>query len=234
MEYLSDDDGSFRTLFYSAIQAPGRARLTVVSGEAMEGVSYHLTGTSHRVGRGQGELAFDDVFLSPLHATFFYADGALLVRDEGSLNGTFVRLRGPTPLEHGDTIIAGDHVLRFERLRPPQGTGAALADGTQAHVSPVGEPRFRLAELVVGGYIGAAYASPYNEVAVGREGCDLSFPTDLRMSKRHLKVTDDGDAATLTDLHSKNGTFLRLRQPQRLHHGDYVFLGKQLLRVEIT
>ena len=38
----------------------------------------------------------------------------------------------------------------------------------------------------------------------------------------------------LTDLGSKNGTFLRIRQDTTLSHGDYVFMGQQLLRVEIV
>ena len=36
------------------------------------------------------------------------------------------------------------------------------------------------------------------------------------------------------DLGSKNGTFLRLKEESLLSHGDYVFIGQQLLRVEIT
>ena len=39
---------------------------------------------------------------------------------------------------------------------------------------------------------------------------------------------------TLTDLGSKNGTFVRINDESPLDHGDYVFLGQQLLRVEIT
>ena len=39
---------------------------------------------------------------------------------------------------------------------------------------------------------------------------------------------------TVSDLSSKNGTFLRIRGEQPLAHGDYVFMGQQLLRVEIV
>jgi len=38
----------------------------------------------------------------------------------------------------------------------------------------------------------------------------------------------------LTDLGSKNGTFLRVVGEQALGHGDYVFMGQQLLRVEVV
>jgi pSer/pThr/pTyr-binding forkhead associated (FHA) protein len=38
----------------------------------------------------------------------------------------------------------------------------------------------------------------------------------------------------LTDLGSKNGTFVRINDEAPLAHGEYVFLGQQLLRVEVT
>ena len=44
-----------------------------------------------------------------------------------------------------------------------------------------------------------------------------------------------GDGSfTLTDAGSKNGTYVRIEGEHELSHGDYLFLGKQLLRVEMT
>ena len=48
-----------------------------------------------------------------------------------------------------------------------------------------------------------------------------------------VKFGADGQV-TLTDLGSKNGTFVRITDESPLNHGDYVFLGQQLLRVEVT
>jgi pSer/pThr/pTyr-binding forkhead associated (FHA) protein len=39
---------------------------------------------------------------------------------------------------------------------------------------------------------------------------------------------------SVTDLGSRNGTFVRVTGEHVLKHGDYVFLGQQLLRVEIV
>ena len=39
---------------------------------------------------------------------------------------------------------------------------------------------------------------------------------------------------TLTDLNSRNGTYVRLKAERELSHGDYIFIGRKLLRVEIT
>jgi hypothetical protein len=33
---------------------------------------------------------------------------------------------------------------------------------------------------------------------------------------------------------SKNGTFIKIHDEQRLHHGDYVHFGSELMRVEIN
>jgi pSer/pThr/pTyr-binding forkhead associated (FHA) protein len=46
-------------------------------------------------------------------------------------------------------------------------------------------------------------------------------------------MSADGQV-TLTDLGSKNGTFVRINDELTLEHGDHVFLGQQLLRVEIS
>jgi pSer/pThr/pTyr-binding forkhead associated (FHA) protein len=87
-------------------------------------------------------------------------------------------------------------------------------------------------------------------VVLGRDGNDINFPDDPFISGRHAQVGIDGSGATpddagesvsrweivLQDLGSKNGTFVRIRpgKDTPLAHGDYVFMGQQLLRVEIV
>ncbi|MDJ0754295.1 MAG: VWA domain-containing protein [Ardenticatenaceae bacterium] len=44
--------------------------------------------------------------------------------------------------------------------------------------------------------------------SVGREGCDLSISKDGRISRRHMEVGIIGTDAMITDLNSRNGTFL--------------------------
>jgi pSer/pThr/pTyr-binding forkhead associated (FHA) protein len=73
-----------------------------------------------------------------------------------------------------------------------------------------------------------------NAALIGREDADLNFPLDVFMSGNHAKLERQGDQFLLTDLQSRNGTFVRVRGEQELVHGDYLFLGKQLLRVEMT
>ena len=83
-----------QTLFFGDMQNPAKAKLILIRGEGMDGLSFHLKAEQHIVGRN-GQLVFpDDPFVSPKHANFFYRDGKLVVRDEGSLNGVYIRVRG--------------------------------------------------------------------------------------------------------------------------------------------
>ena len=70
-------------------------------------------------------------------------------------------------------------------------------------------------------------------VTIGREGVDIEFPDDRFISGRHCALEFTPQGYTLTDLGSRNGTFVRISESQTLEHGDFIFLGRQLLRVEI-
>jgi pSer/pThr/pTyr-binding forkhead associated (FHA) protein len=221
------------TLFFGPLQTPGRAKLIVIRGEGGAGISYALNATEHVAGRTAGVILFpDDPYLSDEHANFRYRDGKLYLVDLDSQNGTFVRLREPRLLEDGEVLACGQQVLRVERLEGRSEYPAA--DGTLHYVSPSRHERLRVVQLLDGGLLGRAVSSPVDEVTIGREACDLTVPNDAHLSRRHAKVTLERDGRIrLTDLGSKNGTFVRLDREVRLLHGDYVFIGKELLRVEI-
>ena len=71
-------------------------------------------------------------------------------------------------------------------------------------------------------------------VTIGREGNDINFPDDPFISGHHAQLQLAAGNITVTDLGSRNGTFVRVIDEQVLRHGDYVFMGQQLLRVEIV
>ncbi len=226
--------GSKKTRFFSSLQAPGRAKLILIKGEGMDGVSYHLAGTEHIAGRSDGTLLFtEDPLVSPRHANFYYQDGRLMVADEGSQNGVFLRIKAPLVVEAGTLFLVGEQLLRIDRF--PESPALRDDQGTFFYTSPQRPAPLCVAQILVGGGLGAVTICPRATMTVGREGNDLNFSQDPFISGRHLELVALGDGRyQLTDLGSKNGTFVRLRGPQPLHHGDYVFLGQQLLRVEIT
>ncbi|HEX3343897.1 MAG TPA: FHA domain-containing protein [Polyangiaceae bacterium] len=221
-----------RTQFFGQLQVPGKAKLILIRGEGVEGLSYQLNAEQHVVGRN-GQLVFpDDPFVSPRHANLFYRGGKLVVRDEGSLNGVFWRVRGTVDIGGGDHFLAGEQLFRLEG--PPKANDGPAPDGTYFYTSPKHQTQFKIAQLLEGGAAGMAVCARGTVLQIGREGGDLNFPGDLYMSASHCKLEDNGGKLTLTDLNSRNGTYVRLKTERELGHGDYLFIGRKLLRVEIT
>lgn len=220
-------------MFFGAMQAPGRAKLILIRGEGLEGLSYHLNATEHVAGRKQGAILFpEDNYLSPKHATFLYRDNVLYLRDEGSHNGTFVRIREPRTVEHGAEIMIGEQLLRVEVLSLRR--EYPMQDDTLMYISPPKDYKFRLVQVLRGGKPGEAFCTVNNDILVGREGCDMSFPSDRHMSRKHTRFTWKDGKVRVEDAGSKNGTFVRLSDEERLFHGDYVYFGSELMRVEIN
>jgi pSer/pThr/pTyr-binding forkhead associated (FHA) protein len=224
-----------RTMFFGAMQAPNRARLILIKGEGLDGVTYHLNSTEHLIGREDGAILFpEDTFLSPRHATFFYQDSKLYVRDEGSANGVYVRITRPMPLLSGSRFLVGEQLIQFEPSSDEDQSFQADEEGTYFYASPRRPSTLRLIQILRGGDIGMIYRAPTAEVVLGREGNDINFPDDPYISGRHAMVSATPEGFFLTDMGSKNGTYILVSGNFLLSHGDYVFLGQQLLRVEIT
>ncbi len=221
-----------RTQFFGQLQVPGKAKLILIRGEGVEGLSYQLNAEQHVVGRN-GQLVFpDDPFVSPRHANLFYRAGKLVVRDEGSLNGVFWRVRGSVDVFPGDCFLAGEQLFMIEG--PPRANDGPAPDGTYFYSSPKHQTQFRIVQNLQGGGEGMAVCARGQSLQIGREGGDLNFPGDLYMSASHCKLEDNAGKLILTDLNSRNGTYVRLKAERELAHGDYLFIGRKLLRVEIT
>ncbi len=223
---------NLQTSFFSDMQDPAKARVVLIRGQDMEGLSYHLKADQHMVGRG-GALDFsDDPFVSPKHANFFYRSDKLVVRDEGSLNGVFFRVRGGVEISPGDLFLAGEQLFRLDPT--PKASDGADQDGTMFYTSPKYPSAFRLNQILEGGAVGMTVCARGNALHIGREDGDLNFPGDVYMSAKHCSVEEKDGKFTLTDHDSRNGTYLRIKADRELDHGDYVFIGRKLLRVELN
>jgi pSer/pThr/pTyr-binding forkhead associated (FHA) protein len=223
-----------KTMFFGGNQTAGRAKLIVIKGEGVDGVTYQLQGTEHVAGRSEGAILFpDDPLLSPRHANFVYRDGKLSVLDEASVNGVFVRIKAPIALPAGGVFLIGEQLLQVEPSPPDLGPQPD-AEGTYFYASPKRPSKMKLIQRLRGGEIGMIYRSRGETISIGREGNDVNFLDDPFISGKHAQVNISADGQiTLTDLGSKNGTFVRINDEAPLGHGDYVFLGQQLLRVEM-
>jgi hypothetical protein len=108
---------TLREEFYGTLQVPGRAKLIMIRADgdpSLEGISYALNAQEHIIGR-EGNLTWpEDRFVSARHANVFYRGGNLVIRDEGSLNGVYVRMRGSMEVHSGDTFFAGEQLFRID------------------------------------------------------------------------------------------------------------------------
>jgi pSer/pThr/pTyr-binding forkhead associated (FHA) protein len=88
-------------------------------------------------------------------------------------------------------------------------------------------------QVLQGGALGAVVHSRDGALTLGRESCDLNFPLDPFLSPSHARVELASGRLLLTDLGTRNGTYVRVRE-RELQDGDYVFIGRKLLRVELN
>lgn len=73
------------------------------------------------------------------------------------------------------------------------------------------------------------------ELVIGREGQALTID-DSTMSRRHAVVRSSGEALTVEDLGSRNGTFVngrRISEPVSLAPDDVITLGATSFRVDV-
>ncbi len=171
----------------------------------------------------------DDDVVSSLHALVRReADGAWWLEDAGSTNGTWLngrRVGPPERLRTGDRFTLGQRGPAFG-VRIPGELGRTRPE---AAVDPA-VPLLRLRR--VGG--GKDLVGEGREIVIGRAAaCTIPLRTvaDTIVSKRHALVAfaEDG-SATVSDLGSKNGTFVNGGQIDGtvpLTLGDRLMLGWQ-------
>lgn len=101
-------------LFGTPLKSPwGRLRQMTAAGTSRD--VFHLTRSDLIIGREQGDIVFsDDEFMSRRHALLQFRGNRAMISDQGSSNGTYVRLIGQHVLEPGQMIRLGDELLRFE------------------------------------------------------------------------------------------------------------------------
>jgi hypothetical protein len=90
--------------------------LVVRAGGGRAGESFKPTSERTRIGRSPDcEVFLDDVTVSRNHAVLVERDGAFVVEDQGSLNGTFLNRRriDSAPLENGDELQIGKYRMTF-------------------------------------------------------------------------------------------------------------------------
>ncbi len=206
--------------------------MVALRADGSEAGSYPLPDTPQlTVGRDTGAIFAGDSYLSPRHATITRRASDILVRDAGSLNGVYLKLRPhePWPLDFGDVFRIGQEIVRYEELVQQPAT----ADGVRRFGSPAKGYIGRLALVIGRDTTGNAFPVPERGVHCGRERGDILFSEDGYVSGLHCRIGKATDGkTTLTDVGSSNGTFIRLKIEHTLQSGDILLMGQQLFRVD--
>jgi pSer/pThr/pTyr-binding forkhead associated (FHA) protein len=210
------------------------AHLAVISQDGSTGQTHWIEQGTVDIGRDEGEIRLTaDRFVSPRHARVFARGGTFVLKDLGSQNGVYLRVRDSEPLNDSDLLLLGSEVLKFDLLSGGERElGPARERGTDVYGSPA-RPRYAcLTERTVEGVSRNVFYISADEVVIGREFGDLVFTTDSFMSRRHAAIQRDPAAGTFTlrDLGSSNGTYLAIRGEVELREGDHLRVGQHLFR----
>jgi pSer/pThr/pTyr-binding forkhead associated (FHA) protein len=91
-----------------------KARLRLIVDDGKPGEEFEL-GAETVLGRVKGDITFpDDDYMSGRHARIVRKGNQFCLSDEGSRNGTFIRITGDVELKPGDMILVGKQLFLFE------------------------------------------------------------------------------------------------------------------------
>jgi pSer/pThr/pTyr-binding forkhead associated (FHA) protein len=217
--------------------ALNRASLVVIAQDGSRGRDYPLAAEQVDIGREEGDIQLpSDPYVSPRHARLSRRGERWFVTDLASVNGVFVRLRAPHTLAHGDLILIGLEVLRFEAVSDAEkGLMPAAERGVRLFGSPAAPRHARLCQRTVEGVARDVFYVSRDELTIGRESGDVVFTSDPFMSRRHAAIVRDAQRGgfTLKDLGSSNGTYVAIRGEVELNPGDHVRIGQHLFRLDV-
>jgi hypothetical protein len=225
------------TMFFGAASVERFARLTLVKGHTQFGTQWRLQAGETVIGRTSGMVLFpDDSYLAARHCRVEFRGEDLWLVPEDEANGVYLRIRQPENLAFG-----GDFVIGVQRMRligpaelPRAVNGPAPGDDTRLLGTEVPVDSFAVKRVFQDPNLAEVYFRPQRVLSIGRARCDVNFPDDPFLSGRHAQLTRTTTGATLEDLGSRNGTFIRVVGDRKLGHGDVIMLGEQVLRVEVS
>lgn len=227
-----------RTDNFGAVAAQVGPQLVTILKDGSEGPVHRIGGPVTDIGRFEGNITLpDDPYLSPRHARIQKRGDKHYLRDLGSVNGVFYRIREPVDLQHGDVVLVGQQVLRLEVLNDGEvSLGPVMHYGVMLFGTPE-QPRLaRLVQLTSEGIPRDVFHLYRDETVVGRESGDVVFTDDVFLSRRHVafKVDRAQRRVQVRDLGSSNGTLVQFRGEREIGDGDVFRIGHHLFRFDAT
>jgi pSer/pThr/pTyr-binding forkhead associated (FHA) protein len=117
----------------------------------------------------------------------------------------------------------GEHLDTSATMANPQ-----LPDGEAQYA----EGGARLVAVRRDGSDGATYDVSGAQFDIGRTEGDLTFD-DPHLSARHARIAFRDGQHVIMPLETRNGVYVRIRQPVEMFDGDQFLIGKQVLRFEV-
>jgi pSer/pThr/pTyr-binding forkhead associated (FHA) protein len=88
-------------------------RLSVVVGRDLDGPAFPLFDETVKLGRERGDILFpEDGYVSGSHCEIYVQDGRVYLKDLGSSNGTFLRIRESRVVPSGSLLLMGQQLFR--------------------------------------------------------------------------------------------------------------------------
>jgi pSer/pThr/pTyr-binding forkhead associated (FHA) protein len=146
-----------------------------------------------------------------------------------------VRLDSRTPvasMDAGGPLPSETAALRPLSARPAE--PASFQDRSQDSLQGVASIAggARLINVRRDGSDGTSHTIDSDQYDLGRSEGDLLFD-DPHMASRHARIVHRDGQFVVFPLETRNGVYVRLRQPVELYDGDHFLLGKQVLRFEV-
>jgi len=207
-------------------EGPG-FRITMMSMTTNEQETRDIESGSIVVGRDSGDWIIDDQSLSPRHAMLTVHGSTLQVNDLNSLNGVYQKVLEPTLLKGGEYLLIGTTYMRFEVVTAPDDFAVRMYVGSKDAY-----PVATLTMILSGCRDGEVHPVNSLPFELGRESGDLMLPGDRFLSHTHCRLVALGSGIGIEDSGSTNGTFIKIREKSMLQHGDWLYMGRYLFKVE--
>jgi pSer/pThr/pTyr-binding forkhead associated (FHA) protein len=226
------------TVVFSGFRAAPRIEVTI-SEKRPDGTIGRTVPVSAQlfIGRENCDLTYpQDMLLSPHHASVSLRDGNLVLTDQNSQNGSFIRQRQDSELTPGDVFLLGRELFRFVTQSMDDSNAREATEGTVMWSVPKlqkGPLTAKLEHIKLNGEVVAEFELDKQEITLGRTQGDLVFKEDPYMSGSHARIVAQPGRFLLQDLRSRNGVYRRVRNEIVLIDGDEFFMGEQLFHVDI-
>ena len=174
--------------------------------------------------------------VSVRHAELRFENGAWLLADLGSKNGTYLngkRVSAPTSVKQGDVIRLGESGPEYRVATIMAELEATLAEHPGVQQPPREAERRAYGVTLLMTTTGKRFEARGTRIRLGRgRECEIQpvETNDTTVSRVHAELTvGPSGGLVIRDAESKNGTYLngeRIAQPMPVRLGDKIMLGQ--------